>query len=162
MNDLPLLNPNGQLMPEIAARMFETRKTKPIWAKRIETNREVETLEGRLVAGPDDYLCRGIIGEYWPQKHSKLLEKYVYSDEIDSEGWRRFDPKTEAAPVEAAQVATVFRVTAHWGELTGKANDYVVRSKTDPTDIWIVDKAIFEACYEPTEPIDDAERGSHK
>ncbi len=142
--------------------MFETRKTKPIWAKRIETKREVETLEGRLVAGPDDYLCRGIVGEYWPQKQSKLLEKYVSSNEVDSEGWRRFDPKPESTPVEAAQLATAFHVTAHWGELTGKAYDFVVRSKTDPSDIWIVDKAIFEASYEPTEPIDDAEGRSHK
>ncbi len=151
MNDSPLINPDGNLLPALAARLFETRKTKSIWAKRVEVKQEVETLEGRLVAGLDDYLCRGIVGEFWPQKHSKLLEKYVPTDEIDSEGWQRFHPKPDAAPVEAAQVATVFRVTAHWGELTGKANDYVVRCKADSTDIWIVDKAIFEASYESTE-----------
>jgi hypothetical protein len=148
MNDLPLLNPNGQFLPEISARMFETRKTKPIWAKRIEANTQVDTLEGKLNTKLGDYLCRGIVGEQWPQKQSKLLEKYVSSDEVDSEGWRRFDPKPDSAPVEAAQLATAFRVTAHWGELTGKANDFVVRSKTDPSDVWIVDKAIFEASYE--------------
>lgn len=64
--------------------------------------------------------------------------------------------------MEAAQLATAFRAIAQWGELTGKANDFVVRSKTDPSDIWIVDKAIFEASYEPMEPMDQAEVGSHK
>jgi len=148
MNDSVLLNPNGQLLPELAARLLEARKTKSIWAKRVEVTQEVETLEGRLVAGPDDYLCRGIIGENWPQKFQKLQEKYLPSDEFDGQGWQRFDPKPEAAPVEAAQIDTPFRIIAHWGELTGKAHDYVVRSTTDPTDVWIVDKAIFEASYE--------------
>jgi hypothetical protein len=148
MNESPLLNPNGQLLPEIAARMFETRKTKPILAERIESRREVETIEGRVLADAGDFLCRGIVGEYWPQKRSKLHEKYIGSEAIDPDGWQRFDPRPESDPVEATQLTFAFRVSAHWGDLRGKANDYVVRSKTDPTDIWIVDKTIFEASYE--------------
>jgi hypothetical protein len=148
MNELPLLNPDGQVIPEFAARMVESRKTKPIWAKRIETTQDVETLEGRLVAAPGDYLCRGIIGEQWPQKESKLLEKYTPSGDFDEAGWQRFDPKPDSEPVEAAPVDQAFRVKAQWGELTGKAGDYIVRSKTDPTDVWIVDKAIFEGTYQ--------------
>ena len=148
MSDLPLLNLNNLLIPEIAARMFATRKTKPIFAQRVEDACEVETLEGRLHAGPDDYLCRGIVGEQWPQKESKLFEKYVPSGQFDEAGWQRFDPKPDSEAVEATQVDHPFRVIAHWGELTGKANDYVVRSKSDPTDVWIVDYAIFEASYE--------------
>jgi hypothetical protein len=49
--------------------------------------------------------------------------------------------------VQAAQIKVAFRVQANWGELSGKANDYVVRSTTDPTDVWIVDRTIFEASY---------------
>jgi len=148
MNDLPLLNPNGRLLPELAARLLEARKTKSIWAKRIEVRQEIEMLEGRLVAGPNDYLCRGILGEQWPQKVQKLLEKYLPSDEFDAEAWQRFDPQPEAARVEVAQVPHPFRVSAQWGELCVKANDYIVRSTTDPADVWIVDRAIFEASYE--------------
>jgi hypothetical protein len=37
---------------------------------------------------------------------------------------------------------------AKWGELKGKAGDYIVRSIEDTSDIWIVDRAIFEASYE--------------
>lgn len=155
MNDLPLLNPNGVILPELAARMFETRKNKPIWAKQIERAHTVETLEGHLNANSGDYLCRGIVGECWPQKPEKLLEKYVARREFDADGWQRFDPKPDASSVEAAQLDTAFRVIAHWGELTGKAHDFVVRSRTDPTDVWIVDKAIFEASYDPIKPVDE-------
>lgn len=154
MTDLPLLNPDGELLPELAARMFQTRKSKPIWAKRVEKSQIIETLEGRVEAHPGDYLCRGIVGEHWPQKAEKLLEKYVARNEFNAEGWQRFDPKPDASSVEAAQFDTAFRVMAHWGELTGKAHDFVVRSRTDPSDVWIVDKAIFEASYDPIQPVD--------
>jgi hypothetical protein len=151
MNASPLLNPNGQLLPEIVKRLFLARKTKPLWTKRVEVKQEVNTLEGRLEVSPGDYLCRGIRGEYWPQKQAKLLDKYVPTDEFNVDGWQRFDPKPGVAPVEVAQIETDFRVTAQWGELKGKAQDYVVRSTTDPKDIWLVDKAIFEASYEAIE-----------
>jgi hypothetical protein len=143
-----LLNPSGQLLPEIAERLQDARKTKPIWAKRVEVAGPVDTLEGRLQAQPGDFLCRGIIGEQWPQKEKKLLEKYNPTDHYETEGWQRFDPKPDSEPVEVAQVDQPFRIVAHWGELAGKAGDYVVRSKSDPTDIWLVDKSIFEASYE--------------
>lgn len=148
MKESPLLNPDGHLLPEIVQQLFLARKTKPLWAKKVEVKQEISTLEGRLEVRPGDYLCRGIHGEYWPQKQVKLLDKYVPTDEFDVDGWQRFDSKPDVAPVEVAQIETDFRVTAQWGELKGKSHDYVVRSTTDPTDIWIVDKAIFEASYE--------------
>jgi hypothetical protein len=148
MNQAILLNPNGELVATIAKQLRLARKTKPIWAKRIEAAVEVETREGRLQAQAGDYLCRGIAGEYWPQKEAKLTEKYSPSTERDAEGLERFDPKPESAPVEATAVDRPFRVAATWGELTGKPGDYVVRSTTDPDDVWIVGKTIFEASYE--------------
>ena len=148
MSELPLLNPKGNVIPEFAACIVESRKTKPIWAKLIETVQVIETLEGRLVAAPGDYLCRGIVGEQWPQKESKLLEKYTPSGDFDEDDWQRFDPKPDSEPVEAAPVDQAFRVKAQWGELTGKAGDYIVRSKNNPTDVWIVSKAIFEETYQ--------------
>jgi hypothetical protein len=38
-------------------------------------------------------------------------------------------------------------VIASWGRLDGKPGDYVVRRQNDPSDIWIVDRAIFENSY---------------
>ena len=149
MNDKSaLLNPDGRLSDELALQLFLARKTKSLWAKQVNKPIKVQTLEGSVAVEPGNYLCRGIQGEVWPQKASKLLDKYLRSDEVDAKGWRRFDPKPAAAPVEAARVPYPFRVIAQWGELAGKVNDYVVRSTTDPTDIWIVDKTIFEASYE--------------
>jgi hypothetical protein len=147
-SDSNLLNPNGKLSTDVESRLVLARKTKPLWAKLIEQPQAIETLEGILHAAPGDYVCRGIQGETWPHKASKLLEKYLPSGEVDADGWACFYPKPDAAAVQAAQVEAPFRVIAQWGELNGKANDYVVRSATDCTDIWIVDRAIFEASYE--------------
>ncbi len=143
-----LLNPDGKLLAEVEAMLFLAVKTKPLWAKQVDVAQEVISLEGREQVAAGDFVCRGIHGELWPQKSKKLLEKYVASNQFDDNSWQRFDPKPEAAPVQAAQVSAAFRVQALWGELTGKPNDYIVRSTTDFTDIWIVDKAIFDASYE--------------
>lgn len=143
-----LLNPNGQLLPSIIERLHDVRKTKPIWARRIDTAGHVATLEGQIPVQPGDFLCRGIADEYWPQKESKLLDKYNPTGQPDSKGWQRFDPKPDSRPVEAAQVEHGFQVIAQWGQLLGKPGDFIVRSKTDPTDVWLVDQIIFQASYE--------------
>ncbi|MFO0943829.1 MAG: NAD-binding protein [Pirellulales bacterium] len=148
MNKSVLLNPDGNLLPEIVQSLKDARKTKPIWAKLIEVAREVETLEGAMQANPGDYLCRGISAEQWPQKEKKLLEKYIASGEFDKDDWQRFDPKLDSEAVEAAQIDRPFIIKASWGELAGKDGDYVVRSKTDPADVWLVDRVIFEQSYE--------------
>lgn len=143
-----LINPNGQILPEIASRMFRARKTKDVWARVLTEPTSVETIEGVKQAGPGDMLCRGIKGEYWPQKAEKFLDKYVSTGERDKEEFERFRPKPGAAPIEAAKVTQAFRVVAQWGELTGQAGDYVARSTSDPKDVWIVAREIFEATYE--------------
>lgn len=146
MSSSRLINPDGHLLDEFVARLFVAKKSKPLWAKRVETAQIVDSLEGRQQVKPGDYLCRGIQGECWPQSANKLNEKYVATDDWDG-GWQRFDPRPDAAPVQAAQVHEAFRVHASWGELSGKPNDYVVRSSSDLSDIWIVDRTIFEASY---------------
>jgi hypothetical protein len=143
-----LLNPDGRLHPAIVSGLRDARKTKSLWAKRLERASQIETIEGVVRAEVGDYLCRGIECEVWPQKEKSLLERYFASSHFDEKGWQRFDPKPDLQPVQAVAMDHPFRVLARWGELTGKANDYLVQSKTDPDDIWIVDKAIFEASYE--------------
>lgn len=143
-----LINPCGQLLAEIEQRLFTARKTKPLWAKLVMKKQQIESLEGSQVAEPGDYLCRGIHNEFWPQKATKLLDTYQPTGQVDEDGWQQFTPKPDTAPVQAAQIDSPFAVIANWGKLTGKAHDYVVRSSSDPTDVWIVDKAIFEASYE--------------
>ena len=152
MNPPIFLNPDGQLLPSIVQQLHEARKTKPIWARRADFEAKVTTLEGEVSMRPGDYLCRGIVGEYWPQKQSKLLEKYIPFGHVDPDGWQRFDPKPDSQTVEAAQVGYDFKVVAQWGELLGKRGDFVVRSITDSSDVWIVDRTIFNASYEFVDP----------
>lgn len=143
-----LLNPDGRLLPSIASGLRDARKTKSLWAKRLEQASPIETIEGVVNAEAGDYLCRGIELEYWPQREKSLLERYLASGHFDEQGWQRFDPKPGWQPVQAVAIGHPFRVLARWGELTGKTNDYLVQSKTEPDDIWLVDKTIFEASYE--------------
>ena len=150
MNDpkFEWMNPDGELLEAVATRMREARKTKPLWARRVETAQQIESLEGIQQLKAGDYLCRGIQGEYWPQAHKKLLETYNASGEHDTDGFERFDPKPDGKWVQATTIDQPFRIVAKWGELKGKAGDYIVRSIEDTSDIWIVDRAIFEASYE--------------
>lgn len=148
MDEATLLNPNGVLLPEFGQQLFTARKTKPLWVQLVKVSQEIQTLEGRENVEPGDYLCRGIHGELWPQKAKRLFENNQPTGHVNDEGWQEFAPKSDAAPVQAVQVSFPFAVNSHWGKLNGKANDYVVRSSSDSTDVWIVDKAIFEASYE--------------
>ena len=123
------------------------KKTKPVWAKILLVDQEISTLEGPEKATAGDYLCRGIHGEVWPQGQEKFLSKYSPSGEFDNEAWQRFDPKPDMPLVSAEQVKHAFELESRWGAMKGKRGDYIVRSLSDDTDIWVVDKKIFEQSY---------------
>jgi hypothetical protein len=149
-------SPNKEILDEInrAQVWFHARKTRPIWARKVDLDQTVETLEGRESVKAGDYLCRGEAGDTWPQKAQSLEAKYVRTDIVTADGWRKYEPRPDAEGVMAAQVKHPFRVQAQWGQLTGKAGDYVVKNFRDrevayPEDVWIVDQALFRATYEP-------------
>lgn len=132
---------------------LRAKKTKPIWVKRLEHEQTVKTLEGPVPAHAGDYLCRGEIGEVWPQKGKDLEARYTPTEAVDADGWRRYEPRPDSEGVLAAQVAYPFEVQAKWGKLTGKAGDYVLKNFRDravayPEDVWIVDQRLFQATYE--------------
>jgi len=143
-----LLNPEGSLPQNVIARMRVARKTKPVWAKRVDNDQQVTSLEGVQQLSAGDFLCRGIQNEYWPQSSKKLLGNYTPSGQLDHDGFERFDPKPDGNCVLVTKIDHPFRVVTAWRNLQGKAGDYVVLSMEDPTDIWIVDLAIFDASYE--------------
>lgn len=153
MNAPRLINPEGRLLPEFESQLRLVRKSKSLWAKCLESSTVIETLEGPVPAATGDYVCRGIHGELWPQSAKKLIETFVATELFDSDGWQQFDPKPNVAPVQATQISFPFSVTAQWGTLVGKANDYFARSTADPSDCWIVDRSIFEASYEGCDPL---------
>ena len=142
------LNPNGHLLPELAVQLRRAKKNRPLWARRVSQAEDVVSLEGKQTAKPGDYLCRGIEGEFWPQSEKSLLGGYTASGQVGNDGFERYDPRPDGPPVEAMQVDKPFFVVASWGRLDGKSGDYVVRRIADPTDIWIVDRSIFENSYQ--------------
>lgn len=148
---------NKALLDEVnsAGLWFRAKKTKPLWARKLDRDDFVQTLEGTERVAAGDYLCRGPAGEVWPQKATRLESKYTATDETSADGWRRFDPHPEADGVLAASIDKAFGVQAIWGRLSGKPRDYLVKDFSDrdvayPADVWIVDRVIFEATYERT------------
>lgn len=146
---------NKLLLDEVHAAnlWFRAKKTKPLWAKKLDRDDVVQTLEGTERVAAGDYLCRGPAGEVWPQKASRLESKYSATEETDAEGWRMFEPHSDIEGVLAAQIAHPFTVQASWGQLRGKPGDYLVKDFADrdtpyPADVWIVAQAIFDATYE--------------
>lgn len=145
---------NQQLLDEVNATgaWFRARKTKPIWARQVDQDATVETLEGTETIKAGDFLCRGVANELWPQSAERLYAKYDETDEIDEDGWRKYIPNPDTAGVLAARVDRKFSVVAPWGTLTGKPGDYLVKDYSSkdaeyPEDVWIVDAQLFDATY---------------
>lgn len=132
------------------------KKTKPIWAKKLDADKTVDTLEGPVTYRAGDYLCKGPSGDVWGQEEVALFKKYdpAPNTKADREGWLKLIPKTDAAGVMAAAVDHDFSVRHPvWGTFNGRAGDYLVKSYEDkdtpyPEEIWIVKKDIFESTYE--------------
>lgn len=146
---------NCELLDEVeaAGTWFHALKTHPIWARRVEKATQVDTLEGNQEVPAGAFLCRGEANDIWPQSAERLESKYLATDETTADGWLKYQPHPDNTGVMAAQVEHPFSVTAGWGQLTGKAGDYVVKNFEDrevryPSDVWIVDQRLFEATYE--------------
>jgi hypothetical protein len=72
---------------------------------------------------------------------------------MDNDGFRKYVPDPAAKGVMAAKVDHPFQVKASWGDLSGKAGDFIVKSFDDkdvefPDSVWLVDMELFEKTYE--------------
>lgn len=120
----------------------------------------VDTLEGKEPM-KEAMLCIGSAGEAWLQPAVKLLKKYTV-DSIDHNGWLVCVP-IPGNSIEVSEVTilpndfTQFFIVGLWGETLsngqtnaqfGSVGDYVCRSLSDPADVWIVQRAIFQSTYE--------------
>ena len=152
---LPRSPPNQSLLDEVeqGRAWFRAKKTRPIWAKPVEKDGKVETLEGVTSAIRGDYLCRGSSGERWPQKITTLVTKYRPEEKWDEDGWQLFTPLPDANGVLAAEIQHPFTVHSSWGVLNGRPGDLLVKNWDDrgeryPEDVWIVARTLFLATYE--------------
>lgn len=152
-------SPNQALLDELDAgkAWFHAKKTRPIRALKLDRDQTVDTLEGRVTAKAGDFLCRGEAGELWPVTAAMLEARYLRTEIVDADGWRKYEPRPDAEGVMAAQVPHPFTVTATWGRLSGKAGDYALKNFRDravpyPQDVWVVDRSLFGATYEAVRP----------
>lgn len=136
---------------------FHAKKTRPIWAKRLEAAQTVKTLEGEEQVAAGHYICKGEAGDIWPQTEKDLNKRYLATDEVDADGWRKYQPRPDAQGAMATQIDHSFEVQASWGKLTGKPGDFLVKNFQDretayPADVWIVDQTLFRQTYESVAP----------
>jgi hypothetical protein len=148
-------SPNASILEEInqARAWFHAKRVRPIWAKQVDKDQMVKTIEGTEQVKAGDFLCRGEAGEVWPQSAARLEAKYQKTDEVDADCWRKYVPRADNQGVMAAQVQHTFRVQGKGGLLSGKAGDYIVKDFADrnvafPEDVWIVDQKLFHATYQ--------------
>ena len=152
-------HPNREVLDEAnaAGLWSHAKKIRPIWARRLKHAQRVRTLEGEEDVPAGSFLCRGEAGDIWPQKADRLQAKYQATNEITEDGWRKYNPHPDNQGVMAASIKHPFAVQAKWGRLEVKADDYLVKNYEDrgtayPDDVWIVDRALFEATYARVEP----------
>ena len=152
-------SPNRTLLDEANAegQWFHARKTRPVWARKLDVAQTVKTLEGDEQVAAGHYLCKGEAGDIWPQTEETLLKRYQATDEFYSDGWRMYQPHPDAQGVMATPIDHPFEVQATWGILRGKAGDFLVknyesRETTYPADVWIVDRTLFGETYETVRP----------
>ena len=151
---------NKALLDEANAsgQWFHAKKTRPIWARRLEAAQMVKTLEGEEQVAASHYLCKGEAGDIWPQTEKDLNKRYTATDEVAADDWRKYQPHPDAQGVLATQIDHPFEVLATWGKLTGKPGDFLVknfsldRETAYPADVWIVDQTLFRQTYESVAP----------
>jgi len=148
-------SPNAKLLDEInlSNAWFRAKKTRPLWVRCSDQDVTVQTLEGRETARAGEYLCRGEVGDIWPQRAESLEAKYAATEIVDAGGWRKYLPRPDDEGVLAAEIDHAFAIESRWGSIQGKPGDYVVKHYRDkdvpyPEDVWIVDAGRFQATYQ--------------
>eukprot|EP01089_Gocevia_fonbrunei_P001759 TRINITY_DN1165_c0_g1_i1.p1 TRINITY_DN1165_c0_g1~~TRINITY_DN1165_c0_g1_i1.p1 ORF type:complete len:169 (+),score=36.93 TRINITY_DN1165_c0_g1_i1:83-589(+) len=127
------------------------KKTGYMWAKKLDKDQEIKTLEGVERAKKGQILCRGIAGELWPQEEAQVLRKYKPSNIKDGD-WVKYLPRPELPGFMATTVRGEFDVKTAWGTMHGKDKDYLVKNLADsdveyPSDVWVVDRKLFNKSY---------------
>ena len=151
------------------------RKTRPIWARPVRTDevgKEFMTADHVVErASADHWLCVGVAEEPWFQTRAKIESKYTPAGKEE----RRFAFDDAAHVYEhlvplptsrnwAAQVTGLdiagFYIQPNYptdGPLYSPAGGWVVMDYVedpygaDPTDVWLVQRSLFESTYEVTE-----------
>lgn len=156
--------------PTLVSEWKTATKTKPIVAKHVSAGLSdslflekmlVNTLEGREPITATNVICVGEAGDVWQQTPAKLFAKYFITG-MRPDGWLICEPKPDNE-VDCFEVPDFsptqknFEVIGLWGETAedgtknvqrGVVGDFVCRSKTDRSDVWIVRRSFFNSTYQ--------------
>lgn len=143
-------------------------KTRPIKAKHIQAilidnavaaKFLLSTIEADQTLRATSMVAKSEAGDVWQQDPEKLLKKYTVIN-IDPTGWLICQPKldneVDCYIVNLMRNVEGFSVVAQWGERQadgtflqfGHSGDVICRNQTDKSDIWIVQRKLFDATYE--------------
>ena len=115
-------------MSEYDQGWFLAEKTAPVWVKKLEKNRQIETLEGILTFEKGCFLCKGPSNDFWGQTENQLHRKYTADPKaVKKDGWQKFIPIPGQCRVLAKKMQHDFFVESPMGKLEGKADDYLVK-----------------------------------
>lgn len=166
-----------QIKPENITVWGVGKKTKGLRAKplisimvdkSVTSKFLVDTLEGNEPLGDGAIICVGEANDIWQQMPTRLLQKYDVVD-VDNEGWMVCEPKPDAS-VDCVEITedivgienvldTELYIVGTWGEtktINGKEvkntqrcelGDFICRNRTDKSDVWIVNRKIFDNTY---------------
>lgn len=113
------------------------------------------TIEGNEKVERNAIMCIGEANDAWQQNGENLIKKYNIVGFTD-DGWMICEPKPDNE-VEFIQLDEEFFIEAQWGEEKpgfknpvqyGKLGSYVLRNIEDNSDVWVVEKKVFENTYE--------------
>jgi len=166
-----------QIKPEKITVWGVAKKTKGLKAKplisimvdkSITSKFLVDTLEGKEPLGDGAIICIGETNDIWQQMPARLLQKYDVVA-IDDDGWMVCEPKPDAS-VECVEITedvvgienvldTELYIIGIWGETKTindeevkniqrcELGDFICRNRTDNSDVWIVNRKIFNNTY---------------
>lgn len=123
----------------------------------------LHTVEGNEPININCVLCVGHAGEAWQMSTDRLESAYKFNELIDQSGWHGYSPRPESfvytaeVTYDLSDLHNSFYIIGKYGErnlTTGEDNcqygtpgDMICRSSTDPTDVWVVNRKIFDATY---------------
>ena len=139
---------------------WQTKPAEIIAVQLLEEQKEINTLEGVILASKYDYVVTGVENEEYPVEEEKFLSKYE-KVEGKKNTWAK-----KKGEVMACQLTKPFSVKlGDKGVLQGSKGDYLVTSITEyeklhapinkeslpNIDVWVVNKDIMPKLYVKTE-----------
>jgi hypothetical protein len=128
------------------AAQSDLTRTDPPYNKGHIRSRETPSGDAGVAFKAGDAILTGAAQESWPISRASF--ERTYAPDRGSRMGRDGKFFKKPAPILGVQMKEPFAVTASWGRLEGKPDDWLVQYDDDAKDLGIVGQAIFEQTYE--------------